>query len=159
MNITATVQGLPAGRARPVSAASRARTWTLLLTLTAIIAGLLGMHVWIGSHDPGHIASLTGVSAASEPGHHHDSAADSMVMTDLGTAGTSTAGCADCGNHEMAAGMCVLALFMVGAAGLIRPGTGVLISAPGLRGPPRIFPAHTVPLHTPSPIQLSISRT
>ncbi|MFT4470841.1 DUF6153 family protein [Arthrobacter sulfonylureivorans] len=159
MYVAATLQGTVTGRSRPVTVASCARKWALLLGLTAIIAGILGMHIWIGSHNPGNAASAAAVAAAPETGHDHHPGTGTSVMTDQGAPGTAVMSCAGCGDHEMAASMCMLALFMVGAAGLIKPASGVLFSAAGLRGPPGIFPAHTAPLQPPSLIQLSISRT
>lgn len=142
------------------AASSRARTCVLLLGLTAVIIGILGMHIWIGSHNQGHRTPVPSIAAAPETGHHSGAAAAGAVMTETGgNAHMAAPGCAACGEHEMTAGLCVLALLVVGAIALVKPGSGVLLSAASLRGPPRMTPARTAPLQPPSLTQLSICRT
>lgn len=141
----------------PGTVPSPARTIGLLLGLLAVIIGILGMHIWTGTPNPDwqgtqHIAEI-GAGA----GHPHVTAGPQLLAQDSG--GTMAGLCVNCGESDMAAGMCILALFMVGVAGLLRLKSGLLVSAAALRGPPRILPRTAPHLRPPSLVQLSISRT
>jgi hypothetical protein len=129
----------------------------MLLGLLAVIVGILGMHIWTGAHDPG----LHGTQHAAETGegfsHSQETAGPPLLVQDGG--GTMAALCASCGETDVAAGVCVLALFMAGIAGLLWLKAGQLVSAAGRRGPPRILPRTSPPIRPPSLVQLSISRT
>jgi hypothetical protein len=165
---TDTVSGTVTGNSIPATVSARARTSArtvaLLLGLTAVIVGILGMHVWMGAHNTvghgSHPAVTAAAPAALTPAGHQDPAPGVQAMTAGTETGPAAAHCAGpCGDSQMAAGMCVLALMVVSIAGLLGLKPGLLASAAGLRGPPRILPRALVFLQPPSLVQLSISRT
>ncbi|MFT4470753.1 DUF6153 family protein [Arthrobacter sulfonylureivorans] len=149
--------GTVAGNTPRNTVSSPARTIGLLLGLLAIIVGILGMHTWTGNHNPDwqgtqHVAAI-GEGAVHIP----PMAGSALLVQDSG--GTAAALCANCGETDMAAGMCILALFLTGMAALLGLKSGLVVSAAGLRGPPRILPRTAPHLRPPSLVQLSISRT
>lgn len=150
--------------------------------LTAVIVGILAMHVWMGGHGSTshHVAaSTTSTQLSNEAGHVHAddhartaTAALAAVTTTSATVldaasnlahgsavdGGVLAGCGgDCAD-EMMLGMCVLAMVIAGIAVLLTPTGRALLSSMSWRGPPALFQT-TRPAPTPSLIQLCISRT
>ncbi|MFJ6001011.1 hypothetical protein [Arthrobacter sp. NPDC092385] len=155
-----------------------------LAGLTAIMTGILAMHVWLGGHGSTshHLAAPTttsnsaAVSGAAEPhastgpGHVHEAGrhratavapvtatASSAAAMDASSAAPSTpcgGGCVD----EMMLGMCVLAMVVVGIAGLPVPAGRALLSTTCRRGPPALSRT-TRPAPPPSLTRLCISRT
>lgn len=154
MVVRNTASGTVAGTSPRVTPSSPAPTIGLLLGLLAVIVGILGMHMWTGAHAPDSLGTqhVAGIGAGS--GHSQPIAGPALLVQDSG--GTMAALCANCGETDMAAGMCILALFMTGIAGLLGLKPGVLVSAAGR---PRILPRSLPRLRPPSLVQLSISRT
>ncbi|WP_299169854.1 hypothetical protein [uncultured Arthrobacter sp.] len=142
----------------------------ILAGLTAVIIGVLGMHVWMGGHGPTAAHGVHTVTAPAAPVHHSMAPtagpiADAETKPHLaalsGTTDTSEMGqgCAEsCGDHDAALGLCVLAFIVVTIlafllpAGRLVPGTAVLRGPPWIRLRPLTIPA-------PSLIRLCISRT
>ncbi|MBG6224091.1 hypothetical protein IWX63_000646 [Arthrobacter sp. CAN_A2] len=160
------------------------------LGLTAVIVGILAMHVWMGghgstSHHVGAPVTSTTTSTHSVDGTGqgrtilHDrtttaviaamatvettvldaaSHAASTTVTKAVPDGGGSVGCGgDCAD-EMMVGLCVLAMIVVGIAGLLTPAGRALLSAVGRRGPPALS-RMSRPAPTPSLTQLCISRT
>ncbi|MBG6181414.1 hypothetical protein [Arthrobacter sp. CAN_A1] len=166
-----------AGTIRRKAVLDLSRSALTFLWFTAVIIGILAMHVWMGGHGPStHGVSAQGAlahgavlstnsmtshteSATSTNGSHHVQANDAPAASSEGSAGELVQGCAgSCGNDGAVLGMCLLAVIVVAVlAFLVRSGRFV----PGsvlLRGPPLI---RLRPLSIPAPslIQLCISRT
>ncbi|TJY70485.1 hypothetical protein E4J89_07310 [Arthrobacter sp. CAU 1506] len=156
MVVRNTASGTVAGSIPRVTASSPAPRIGLLLGLLAIIAGVLGMHVWTGAHHPDSIGTQHVAEIGIGASHTQPIAGPALLAQDNG--GTMTSLCANCGDTDMAAGMCILALFMTGIAGLLGLKPGLFISAARRRGPPHILPRTLPPLRPPSLVQLSISR-
>lgn len=162
-------------------AGNRPRSFLLLLGLSAIIAGIIGMHLWTGGHaqaehhapapTPVAVGSPTGMGEMPLPGEGHGlqagpgeraGAADPASLSapyaghDHGMAMFGCAGACDAG--DMAMGLCVLALTVLTLlAFAVPPNQGV----PGpvmRRGPPRVF-MRSLPAPAPSLTRLCISRT
>lgn len=155
-----------------------------LAGLTAIISGILAMHVWMGGHgstshhlapptttsNSAAVSSATKAHTAAEPGYVHEAAhhhaipevlaavtAINAVAIDASSTAPSTFCGGDCADEVML-GMCVLAMIVVGVAGLLTPTVRGLLSTLGRRGPPAL-PWASRPAPTPSLTQLCISRT
>ncbi len=150
---------------------------TFLLTLvglTAVIIGILAMHVWMGGHGstthvagPATVGNVTAGSASqvgppAPSGHDHGHAV--LPVLETGTAviafasddGMLAACSADC-TAEMALGACMLAMIVVGLAGFLTPAGRALVSTLIRRGPPVVRRASR-PAPAPSLIRLCISR-
>lgn len=154
--------------------------------LTAVIVGILAMHVWMGGHGTTthrsagtatlsnttvsstqvHPASATvpsAVASAASAGHTHDHSATQLLPALTQLAGDHTdqgvlAGCGgDCAD-EVVLGMCVLAVVLAGIAWLLSPTGRALTSSLLRRGPPVAYRASR-PVPAPSLTQLCISRT
>ncbi|MBE0010242.1 hypothetical protein DXT87_10655 [Arthrobacter sp. AET 35A] len=171
-----------AGAIRQRAVLDLSRSALTFLWFTAMIIGILAMHVWMGGHGTStHGVSAQGVSAQgaathvvvlstssmtseTEPatsmgGSHHVQANDVSAVPPDGGAGEGGQGCVgSCGNDGVALGMCLLAVIVIAVmAFLIRSGRFV----PGsvlLRGPPLIW-LRPLSIPVPSLIQLCISRT
>ena len=153
--------------------------------LTAVIVGILAMHVWMGGHGAtthhsagtptlrittvssahAHSASttvLSGGSSALPASDTHDQSVTQLlpVVTQLAGDHTDQGMLTGCGGDcaEMALGMCVLALVLVGIAWLLTPTGRALTFSLLRRGPPVVYWASR-PAPTPSLTQLCISRT
>ncbi|WP_104180062.1 hypothetical protein [Arthrobacter sp. B0490] len=155
--------------------------------LTAVIVGILAMHVWMGGHGSSHhVAAPTSTTTSTHPGAEAHVAAGSTPGTQQGdetghahaqpataviAAGTATVdaassivaegGSVGCGGDcadEMVLGACALAMIVVGVAGLLTPAGRALLSILGRRGPPAP-PRASRPAPAPSLIRLCISRT
>lgn len=142
-----------------------------LLGVTAVIVGILAMHVWMGGHgtiaahglhavtgqmEPSHrtIASTGADTHASAPAKMHEAA--SPATTDIGEL---VSGCAEhCGNDNTALGLCVLALIVVTVVAFLFPAGRLIPGAIVLRGPPSIQ-LRPLAIPVPSLIRLCISRT
>lgn len=179
--------GISSGRRRPAMPHTPSATLPALLSLiglTAVIIGILAMHVWMGGHGAtphqatgststsaaahavaGNTAAGTDAidggpasSAAGSPAHSADSALAALTASDGHGDQTVLVGCdTDC-SGEMALGMCILALVLVGIAWLLTPTGRALAFSLLRRGPPLADrTSRTVP--TPSLAQLCISRT
>lgn len=150
--------------------------------LTAVIVGILAMHVWMGGHGSTshHVAApTTSTQVSDEAGHVHadghartvtaalaavtptgGSALDTTSHAASGSdvAGGALAGCGgDCAEETML-GLCVLAMIVAGIAVLLTPTGRALLSSLSWRGPPVLFQVSR-PAPSPSLIQLCISRT
>lgn len=154
--------------------------------LTAVIVGILAMHVWMGGHgatthhsagtptvsittvssaniDSASATVASAVASAVSADHAHDHSATQLLPALTQLAGDHTdqgvlAGCgADCAD-EMALSMCVLVMVLVGIAWLLTPTGRALTSSLRRRGPPLTYWAFR-PAPTPSLTQLCISRT
>lgn len=158
--------------------------------LTAVIVGILAMHVWMGGHGATshHVAApAAGTTTSTHPvdrsGHggttlHAQtttavvaamatveattldaaSHAASNTVTKAVPDGGGLVGCGgDCAD-EMMVGLCVLAMIVVGIAGLLTPAGRALLSTSGRRGPPTLSWVSR-PAPTPSLTRLCISRT
>lgn len=141
---------------------SRPRAVLLLLCLGAVLAGIVGMHLWTGG--PGVAAA---VSSATVSGHAHP-AADTAVAPGLpalsrahapGDGGFPMPGCAgSCDAGDMAAGMCVLSLIVLALFVFPVPPANGLPRSLLRRGPPPVSRGFRL-VPTPSLTQLCISRT
>lgn len=145
--------------------------------LTAVIVGILAMHVWMGGHGaPSHhsVGRTTPSSTAVHPtsgtvasvessNHTHDNSVTQLLPALTQSAGDLPdqgvlAGCGgDCAD-EVVLGMCVLAVVLAGIAWLLSPTGRALTSSLLRRGPPVAYRASR-PVPTPSLTQLCISRT
>ena len=154
--------------------------------LTAVIVGILAMHVWMGGHGSTshHVAPPTTTTQLSNGTGHVpadgrarttpapltavtvtgatvlDTALDIVSNMAHGSAvdGDVLTGCGgDCAD-EMMLGMCVLAMIIAGIVVLLSPTGRALLSSLSWRGPPALFWTSR-PAPTPSLIELCISRT
>ncbi|RJT96606.1 hypothetical protein D6T65_15865 [Arthrobacter frigidicola] len=140
--------------------------------LSAVIAGILAMHVWTGGHGhAGHTtaggpaatvtASLTGSPGVGSGEHHLDGPSSAHAHASVGLL-SETAPVMDCGSPcdagDVMTGMCELALIVINVLGLlVLRGTNL----PGTvqrRGPPALSKI-SLPARAPSLTQLCISRT
>lgn len=170
--------------ATPHTPSSVLPTLLSLIGLTAVIIGILAMHVWMGGHGatahPGTGSASTSTaahavagntaagtdaideapasSAAGAPEHPVDVTLAALTASGAHGDQTVLVGCGTDCSGEMTLSMCVLALVLVGIAWLLTP-TGRALAFPLLRrGPPLAHrTSRTVP--TPSLTQLCISRT
>ncbi|MFJ6280475.1 hypothetical protein [Arthrobacter subterraneus] len=157
------------------------------LGLTAVIVGILAMHVWMGGHGPtaAHgvhvLPAQTQVAAVVEPVAHHAAPAPAALhhsavasvpaapqhavtapapVLAAGADSGQVHGCADsCEDDEaMALGLCVLAFIVVTLLAFLLPAGRLVPGTVLLRGPPLI---RLRPLAVPAPclIRLCISRT
>ncbi|GAB3540320.1 hypothetical protein GCM10027403_29940 [Arthrobacter tecti] len=142
--------------------------------LTAVIVGILAMHVWMGGHGPtaahganaGPASVITGFPTSSsgwhDEGHlHHEDTVLASIdpaavadPSDSGTAYSCTGPCED----GMAMGVCVLALIVVTLLTFLRPAGRPVPGSALLRCLLRV---RVLPLAIPAPslIRLCISRT
>jgi hypothetical protein len=154
--------------------------------LTAMIVGILAMHVWMGGHGatthhsagtptvgittvspadahPASAAVSSVVTSAISASHTHDPSVTQLLPALTQPAGDHTdqgvlIGCgADCAD-EMALSMCVLALVLAGIAWLLTP-TGRALTFSLLRRGPPVMRLASRPAPTPSLTRLCISRT
>lgn len=148
------------------------------LGISAMIVGILAMHVWMGGHGAGAhgtagpstaVATVTSHHSAGKSGHvegppstqdvsgtSHPGIASDASFPD---AGAFTHGCAGaCGEDGTALGLCVLALIVVTVLAFLLPTGRVVPGAPLLREPPRIV-LRPLSIPAPSLIRLCISRT
>ncbi|WP_394249996.1 hypothetical protein [Arthrobacter pityocampae] len=158
--------------------------------LTAVIVGILAMHVWMGGHGSTshHVAApaaSTSTSTHSVDGTGHgrtvlhartttavvaamatveatvldtaSHAASNTVTKAVPESGGSVGCGGDC-SDDMMVGLCVLAMIVVGIAGLLTPAGRALLSTSGRRGPP-VLSWVSRPAPAPSLTQLCISRT
>ncbi|MHA7209839.1 hypothetical protein [Arthrobacter sp. MDT1-65] len=153
--------------------------------LTAVIVGILAMHVWMGGHGSSHHIAVpanttmgTTISAHADteahttggPGHAHDHPTPAVVAVgaavgpmamDAASSPAADGGLVGCGGDcadEMMLGMCVLAMIVAGIAGLLTPAGRALLSTLVRRGPPALS-CVSRPAPAPSLTQLCISRT
>ena len=153
--------------------------------LTAVIVGILAMHVWMGG--PGSTAHHSAASTTMSSTDAHpaftattaDDTASSNATTSPDQAHTgliaqilpvmtsmvadpsdpgASMGCGESCADEMALSMCVLAIVLVGIAWLLTPTGRALLSSLIRRGPPLTHWASR-PAPTPSLTHLCISRT
>lgn len=152
------------------------RSALTFLGFTAMIVGILAMHVWMGGHGPSshgisaqdatphgavHPASPTSnlKPVTSHNGSHHLQANDIPATSLDGNAGGWGQGCVgSCGDDGAALGMCLLAVIVVAVLAFLVISGRFVPGSVLLRGPPLI---RLRPLMTPVPslIQLCISRT
>lgn len=160
------------------------RSAPLLLTMLALMAGIVGMHAWTGGHGitvsaaaPGHAAVIqndSGVDGgtaintdapAAMPVHEghesHSGAAAPPLETTSGTAGHPLESDTDC--SEGCGGMtmlnCVLAFALLILTALIRPAVLALLRMTSLFRPIPLLLRTAAPIRGPSLVHLSISRT
>ena len=142
------------------------------LGLSAIIVGILAMHVWMEGHGPSahgssahggaiSVSSTTPESSIPSLDPHAETNSSAHFTVSNGDAGNGESGhgcVGSCGNDGAALGMCLLAVIVVAVlAFLIRSGQ----CAPGsvlMRGPPLIR-LRPLLIFVPSLIHLCISRT
>lgn len=147
------------------------RAVVTLLGLTAVITGILAMHVWMGGHGPTAVHGLhtiTGPTVTAHPAatpasadtysmpRANTHAAESDVATETSELMQGCVG--HCGNDSTSLGLCVLALIAVTILAFLLPAGRLVPGGTVLRGPPLI---HLQPLSIPvtSLIRLCISRT
>lgn len=140
----------------------------MLLVLSAIIIGILGMHVLTAPHATSvthatptlgtHGAAATGTNPTLLVGgaHHADDALSAGIPE---SHVHPVEGCPDCDGPMCVAVACILFLTLASIAGILGLKSLRLFAGPGLRGPPRILPSLSLAPPTPSLVQLSISRT
>lgn len=142
-----------------------------LLGLTAIIIGILAMHVWMGGHGPTTAHGLHTITGPAVTAHQATAPADAgthampkveihAAKSDMAT-GTSTSvqGCVGhCGDNSAALGLCVLALIVVTVLAFLLPAGRLVPGVAVLRGPPSIR-LQPLSIPVPSLIRLCISRT
>ena len=133
------------------------------LGLSAVITGILAMHVWMGGHGPtahgamNPTSPVTTVSEFQTPAddHSHHTGASAGSFDSSGI----THGCVgSCGDEGAALGLCVLALIVVTVLAFLLPAGRLVPGAVLLRGPPRIL-LRPLAIPVPSLIRLCISRT
>ncbi|WP_461169392.1 hypothetical protein [Arthrobacter sp. Z1-15] len=145
------------------AAAATPRAVLSLLGLSAVIAGLLTMHIWVGGfgasshHGTVAVGGTAAGPAAAPPGTGHLPAPAALI----GAAAAdhdSMPGCAGSCADEAAFGMCMLALVIMGAFALRTPSGCAPAFSLANRGPPAL-PRAFRPAPCPSLTQLCISRT
>lgn len=144
-----------------------------LLGLSAIITGILAMHVWMGGHGPSahgspvpgsltHSSSIYGadIGSPTSTGGQHQAQTNTAHATDFqGSTGDPTQGCvASCGDEGVALGMCLLAIIIVGILAFLVGASRLVPGSVLLRGPPLIR-LRPLSIPVPSLITLCISRT
>ena len=141
-------------------------TLALFLGLTAIIFGIIGMHILNFSHHAS-VPATSGhsTSAPSAPVHatHNAPAAEKAIPSADTTADMLPAdGCAGgpcAGDHHLMAAVCVLMTIVAGFVLLFVPTWLRARNRHGLRAPPTATGPGAPALRPPSLVQLSISRT
>lgn len=140
------------------------RSAPLLLTMLALMAGIVGMHAWTGGHGAATTAAPPehGSVIQIDGGHEsHTGAAALPLETTSGVAGHSPESNTDC--SEGCGGMtmlnCVLAFALLILTILIRPAILTLPRLMGLFRPIPLLLRTTAPIRGPSLVHLSISRT
>ncbi|NKX53625.1 DUF6153 family protein [Arthrobacter mobilis] len=132
-----------------------------LLSLAAVIAGVLGMHILNGAHhSPAPAAgAAAGATAAAHLPHHGQASAAVPGAASRGAvdAAGCAGGCADV--HGAMGAMCMLMVVVAGFAALFVPHRLPPARRYGRRGPPDAFASAQPVLRPPSLVQLSISRT
>ena len=133
------------------------RTTLLFLSLTAVIVGILAMHVWMGGHGATHAVGPA-VTAAPATGVHHQVNTPASVSDTAATGMTLNLDCADTCGEEIAAGVCILAFLVVsfGAAIVLRG--RLAYGRVRLRGPPPVLQLPRTFVPSLSLVQLCISR-
>jgi hypothetical protein len=149
----------------------------LLVGLLAIIAGIFGMHVMTGTHSGHSAAAVTTAiveapagSAAADghhvhqetgttPAHHATDIRDAAKIRDTAGTPAQMCSCADCGTAVQAmAGSCIPSVKTVSLASLT-PGSAVFGVLPPTGAPGTVRGDWSHDPGTPSPGELSISRT
>ena len=130
----------------------------LLLSLTAVIVGILAMHVWMGGHGATHAGGpvITAPPATAEH-HQANTPASASDTTDPGM--ILNLDCADTCGEEIAAGVCILAFFIVSFAAAIVLRSRLAYGRVRLRGPPPVLPIPRTFVPSLKLVQLCISRT
>ncbi|WP_299169080.1 hypothetical protein [uncultured Arthrobacter sp.] len=134
------------------------RTALLFLSLTAVIVGILAMHVWMGGHGATHAVGPA-VTAAPATAVHHQAITPASASDTADPGMTLNLNCADTCGEEIAAGVCILAFLVVSFATAIVLRSRLAYGRVRLRGPPPVvqLPRTFVPSLTL--VQLCISRT
>lgn len=139
------------------------------LGLSAVIAGILAMHIWMGGHGPaahGHTVPVGPVPAVAEfrtvnATEHSEHSGSHHSATSPGVADVSESahGCmGSCKDDGAMLGLCVLAMIVVMVLAFLIPAGRLVPGVKLLRCPPRILP-RPLSIPTPSLIRLCISRT
>ncbi|GAB3245545.1 hypothetical protein [Arthrobacter pigmenti] len=170
-----------------VAHAVRLRTASLLLTMLALIAGILALHILAGGHGTGDHGSPSGHSAAALPtagdasalpqgaasnhqAHHGVEPAGSNALMaanltghEIGPAAAQGALPSHTECHESCPEMivlsCVLALTLLGLAVLPRRTFCLRLPVPRISMGSLLFLHKSITPSSLSPVQLSISRT
>lgn len=133
-----------------------------MLGLSAVIVGILGMHILYGSHNSPHPAGQAAtVMAAADPLPHHPGGHPPAAAADRFDAAAQAADCAGpCGDgHGLMGAACILMVVVAGFSALFLARRLLLTGRHSRRGPPPL-PAPVRPVfRPPSLVQLSISRT
>lgn len=144
----------------------------LLAGILAVLAGILGMHVMTGSHSMHSPAALTAAAGAATvhagtapaDGHplHGTASTSSSHRTGVQIASSSSAEECSCSDscksmHTMTVSCTPLA--QTGSLSVPLPGTGVFGSISNARAPGAVPHTYSYLPGSPSPGQLSISRT
>ncbi|MDF9279485.1 hypothetical protein P4U43_16990 [Arthrobacter sp. EH-1B-1] len=134
------------------------QTALLFLSLTAVIVGILAMHVWMGGHGASHAVGPV-VTAAPATDVHHQGSMPASASNPADSGMALNLDCADTCGEEIAAGVCILAFLVVSFAAAIVLRSRLAYGRVRLRGPPPVvrLPRTFVPSLTL--VQLCISRT
>ena len=130
----------------------------LFLSLTAVIVGILAMHVWMGGHGATHAVGPVVTAAPATDVHH-------QVITPTSASATADSGmtlnldCADTCGEEIAAGVCILAFLVVSFAACVILRSRLAYGRVRLRGPPPVLPLPRTFVPSLKLVQLCISRT
>ncbi|SDI86088.1 hypothetical protein SAMN04488693_12815 [Arthrobacter subterraneus] len=130
----------------------------VLFSLTAVISGILAMHVWMGGHGASHAVGPV-VTAAPAADVHHRAITPASASDSADSGMTLNLDCGDTCGEEIAAGVCILAFLVVSFATAIVLRSRLVYGRVRLRGPPPVvqLPRTFVPSLTL--VQLCISRT
>ncbi|NJC22672.1 hypothetical protein BJ994_001748 [Arthrobacter pigmenti] len=160
------------GRTRTRNLLALPRAVFTMLGLTAVIIGILAMHIWMGGHGPtathgshpttGPVIASHQAMAAADNGTHTGTAAETHKAIPAvhpgGTVDLDQGCVGSCGDEGMALGMCMLALIVVTVLAFLLPAYREVSGTAVLRGPPTMsLRALSIPV--PSLIRLCISRT
>lgn len=130
----------------------------LFLGLTAVIVGILAMHVWMGGHGATHAVGPVVTVAPATDVHHQ--AGTPAAASDAAESGIIlNVDCADTCGEEIAAGVCILAFLVVSFAAAIVLRSRLVYGRVRLRGPPPVVQLPRTFVPSLKLVQLCISRT
>lgn len=129
----------------------------LIILLPALILGILTMHIWIGGHGTNAAASPAGHSTTIESTAEHQLPPSDAVAEPSPDSGAQCGH--GCGSMDAAMATCMLAVVLLTLTLLVPPIAVPLRRHLTVWRDQPVLAWTSVPARTPSPVQLSISRT
>lgn len=131
----------------------------LLLSLTAVIVGILAMHVWMGGHGGSHAAGPALSTPPVTAVHHQGTTTPAPALDTADSGLILNLDCADTCGEEIAAGVCILAFVVVSFAAAVALRSRLVYGHVRLRGPPPVVQLPRTFVPSLKLVQLCISRT